>query len=76
MGVANITADSPSDALAKGNAAISVLVYKYGPMKIGTEEEPMWICVYQDPNSKIGAVAVTPTLTPEFSKMVKIMHRK
>lgn len=74
FGVGNITADSQSDALAKGNAAIAGLVYKSGPVQMGSEE--MWACIYQDSNSAAFGITVTPALTPEINKVVKLMHIK
>ena len=76
FGVGNITADYQSDALAKGNAAIAGLAYKYGPVQMGSEQEPMWICLYQDANNGVYGSAFTPALTPEISKLAKFLHRK
>lgn len=72
----DIIADFASDALAKGNATISGLQYQYGPTNMGTDTEPMWICVYQNANTGAIAGAVTPTPTPEIRKITSFMHKK
>lgn len=74
--IGDISADFPSDALAKGNAAISGLLYKYGPVNMGTDTDPMWYCIYQNPNNGVMGGAVTPHVDPESGKITKFLHKK
>ena len=76
FGVVGINADSASEALSKANAAIPGLVFKQGPEKMGTEQEPMWICMYSSPAKEFGGVAVTPAMTPEMSKLTRLMRSR
>jgi hypothetical protein len=74
--IGNIAADFPSDALAKGNATISGLVYQYGPVEMDPVKQQVWYCVYEDPATEMMAVAMTPPAIPEINKMVKLVHKK
>jgi hypothetical protein len=76
FGVVGINADSASEALTKANATIPGLVFKQGPVKMGTGQEPIWLCMYSSSVKEFGGVAVTPAMTPETSKLTRLMHSK
>lgn len=75
LGVVDIKADFVSEALAKSNAVIASLVYNMGPIQMGTDQDPMWACLYTS-QGKVSSIAVTPAMTPEISKLARLMQRR
>jgi hypothetical protein len=74
FGVVGIKADSANEAVVKSNAAISTLTFSQGPIEVESEQTPTWLCLYNLPERENSAVAITPAMNPNMSKLARIMQ--
>jgi hypothetical protein len=69
-------AKNVSEALAKGNAAISTIKDSIGPINMSEQNnQPFWVCGYTDESETPVAFAITPSFFPDLQKFKKAIHR-